>query len=538
MSATPEFAGYRVLASLGHGGMARVFVLKALKEDFVNDADLLAMFVQEARIAARLNHANVVQTYEVGDAGGTPFIAMEFLEGQPLNAIHRRFLSSLPLDLHMRVFADVLSGLHYAHELTDFDGKSMGLVHRDVSPHNIFVTYDGVAKVLDFGIAKVANAPSVTQTGVMKGKIGYMAREQILNHALDRRADVFSVGVMMFEALTGQRLVKPGTADVAALQERLTGNYPSVRQLAKNVPEELIAIADKAMQAEPADRFATAEEMQTAIEDYLRTASNPQPRDLGKLLRERFDVERHALKKTIEDQLAHPSKSIATVAAATVGAESSPVPIAGTSSDTEVIPPPSGARGMQRLVTLLVVAVLAVGGLFVFLRTRGGGASATTSASPVPMPDPVASAPPSAPAPSASAAAAATARIALNVQPKEAQLTLDGEPLAPGDSIVRPIDATPHVLGVSAPGYRPSTQPLVFDKDQTLTIELSLAGKAGSPPAVASPQRGGRGGGPRPPPSPAQPTATTATTAPAAPGTAFPEVGKRNPRPIDTSTPF
>ena len=550
MSTLPEFSGYRVLASLGHGGMARVylassekqpgftklFVLKALKDDFVNDPDLQAMFVQEARIAARLNHANVVQTYEVGEAGNIPFIAMEFLEGQPLNAVQRRFGRALPLDLQMRVFADVLCGLHYAHELTDFDGKSMGLVHRDVSPHNVFVTYDGVAKILDFGIAKVANAPSVTQTGVLKGKVGYMAREQILNLALDRRADVFSVGVMMFEALTGQRLVKPGTADIAALQERVSGSHPSVRELAKDMPEELVAIAEKAMQVDPANRFATAEEMQSALEDYLRTASNPQPRDLGKLVRERFEAERAALKRTIEEQLAHPSKTIAMVAPPIAASEGSPVPTPPSSATIDVIEATAvvPASPKRRLTAVVLVLAVAVAGMFVLLRARGGATAPASPLAPPVMPSALAltSTLDAATGPTAQPPASpATARVSLNVQPKDAQLALDGEPLVSGEPIVRPLDAAPHVLTVSAPGYRLSTQPLVFDRDQTLTIELAFVGKAAPTPA---PRAGGRGPAPHPPP--VAPATTTPTAAP--PGSGFTEVNKRNPRPIDTSTPF
>ncbi|MGH7328606.1 MAG: serine/threonine protein kinase, partial [Polyangiaceae bacterium] len=343
MNAPPDFAGYRVLARLGHGGMAdvylassekqpgftKLFVLKALKEDFKNDPEILAMFVQEAHIAARLNHAHVVQTYEVGTANDLPFIAMEFLDGQALNTVIRRLGTKLPLDMYMRVLSDVLSGLHYAHELVDFDDTPMGIVHRDVSPHNVFVTYDGVVKVLDFGIAKVASAPSITRTGVLKGKVSYMPREQVLNKNVDRRADIFAVGVMMFEVLSGKRMVKPGTPDVTVLQRRMAGEDPAVREAAANAPKELVAIAEKALRPEASERFATAEEMQLAIEEYLRGSSNPQPRDVGRILRDSFGEERANLKKTIEAQLSVPTPAIETIP---LGPVSGSV-VAGTDDD-------------------------------------------------------------------------------------------------------------------------------------------------------------------------------------------------------------
>src|SRR5262249_1019787 len=141
------------------------------------------------------------------------YIAMEYLDGQPLEAILRRArdkteTKTIPIELHLKIIADALAGLHFAHELTDFDGTPLNVVHRDMSPHNVMVTYEGWIKVLEFGIAKAADSSSDTHTGIMKGKCGYMAAEQFGGKQVDRRADVFAVGVMLWQAATGQRLWK------------------------------------------------------------------------------------------------------------------------------------------------------------------------------------------------------------------------------------------------------------------------------------------------------------------------------------------
>src|SRR5512133_824440 len=206
---------YRLLAELGHGGMAQVFlalakgvagfnklvVIKQIHAELAEDPDFVRMFLDEARLAARLNHPNVVQTNEVDHDNKRYFIAMEYLEGQTLNRVFNRMGRDpklLPLGHRLRLVADGLAGLHYAHELKDYDGKALGVVHRDFTPHNIFVTYNGVVKVVDFGIAKALNSSSQTQSGVLKGKVSYMAPEQARGERVDRRADIFSVGMILW----------------------------------------------------------------------------------------------------------------------------------------------------------------------------------------------------------------------------------------------------------------------------------------------------------------------------------------------------
>src|SRR5215468_3006277 len=200
---------YRLIAEIGKGGMADVYlavvqgpagfnklvVIKKTRSELTRDPEFIAMFLDEARLAARLNHPNVVQTHEVGQEGDRYFIAMEYLDGQPLNRIRARAGSSFGVNLQVRVLADVLAGLHHAHELCDFDGTPLGVVHRDATPQNVFVTYDGLIKVVDFGIAKAVDSSAETRTGVVKGKVTYMAPEQAKGDRVDRRADIFAVGV-------------------------------------------------------------------------------------------------------------------------------------------------------------------------------------------------------------------------------------------------------------------------------------------------------------------------------------------------------
>src|SRR4051794_26091703 len=190
------FGKYRLIAELGHGGMADVFlavargpigfnkllVVKRLKANLVDEPEYVAMLGDEARLAARLNHPNVVQTNEVGQEGDQYFIAMEYLDGQPLHRVLTRSEKKerMPLAMHLRIVCDVLSGLHYAHELADFDGSPLNVVHRDVTPQNIFVTYDGQVKLVDFGIAKASGRDGETKTGIVKGKVTYMGPEHAM----------------------------------------------------------------------------------------------------------------------------------------------------------------------------------------------------------------------------------------------------------------------------------------------------------------------------------------------------------------------
>jgi serine/threonine protein kinase len=279
---------YRIIAKLGQGGMATVFlsvvpgpmgvnkllVIKVLRDELSSDADFLSMFLNEARLAARLNHANVVHTYEVGVAGQHHFLAMDYLDGQPLHALLRKASRArMPLDVHVRILADMLAGLDYAHTLKDFDGTPLHVVHRDVSPQNAFVTYDGQVKLVDFGIAKAAGAASTTQSGVFKGKLAYVAPEQAAGDPVDARADLFSVGVMLWEAIAARRFAH-GESQTALLAKRLSGTEPRIRDVVPDADLELADICDRAM-AHDARRTASRPrgELHDALESLLGSRS-------------------------------------------------------------------------------------------------------------------------------------------------------------------------------------------------------------------------------------------------------------------------
>jgi serine/threonine protein kinase len=309
---------YRLIAELGRGGMADVYlalvsgpagfnkliVVKRIREQLADDPDFLSMFLDEARLAARLNHPNVVQTNEVGGDGKQLFIAMEYLEGQGLNRVSSRLGrdGSLTWAMHLRILIEVLAGLHYAHELCDFDGTKLHVVHRDVTPHNVFVSYSGQVKVVDFGIAKALGSVE-TRAGMLKGKASYMAPEQALGEAVDRRADIFSVGVMIWEALVGRKLFREDN-DIANLQKIVNGIIPNPRAEKPEVPAEIADICLKALARRPEQRYATAAELQAALEAALEAAGErPSLRDVGRLVAEHFERERAQINALVESQI-------------------------------------------------------------------------------------------------------------------------------------------------------------------------------------------------------------------------------------------
>src|SRR3954467_6502437 len=273
---------YRLLASLGRGGMAEVFlgaatgpagfnklvVVKKLRDGCADDPSFVSMFLDEARLAARLNHANIVHTYEVDEAEDGYIIVMEYLEGQSIRRLIRALgmrgqLCDPALAAHL--MAEVLHGLHYVHEMRDYDGTPLGIVHRDVSPHNLFITYDGQVKVLDFGVAKATLNVSDTQDGVLKGKFAYMAPEQPTGGVVDRRADIFAAGVVLWELLTGDRLFQGDTA--ATLYQLVNNPISPPSSVSPTVPPELDSIVLQALERSPDARFQTALDMANALSD-------------------------------------------------------------------------------------------------------------------------------------------------------------------------------------------------------------------------------------------------------------------------------
>ncbi|MBI5517207.1 MAG: serine/threonine protein kinase [Deltaproteobacteria bacterium] len=273
---------YELVHEIATGGMATVFLgrargaanferivaLKICHPHLRRDEDFANMFLDEARLAAQIHHPNVVSTVDVGNEEDL-YLVMEYVEGDRLSGLIRSASKKgqrMPLAVTTRVMIDVLSGLHAAHELVDAKGEALHIVHRDVSPQNILVGVNGVAKITDFGIAKAEARATVTREGQVKGKMSYMAPEQLSCRDVDRRADLYAAGVVFWEALTGRRLFRADT-DAETLNMVLHGVVPAPSSVAPEVPPELDAIVVKALQREPGKRFATGAEMADAIEN-------------------------------------------------------------------------------------------------------------------------------------------------------------------------------------------------------------------------------------------------------------------------------
>ena len=304
-----------MLARVGRGGMADVFlgaadgpagvnklvVIKRLHDGFGEDPAYVAMFLDEARLSARMNHPNIVHTFEAERVGQEYIIVMEYLDGQPL----RRLIKALrdrdercPPALAAHLMSEALHGLHYVHEMRDYDGTPLGIVHRDISPQNLFVTYDGQLKVLDFGIAKATLNASDTQDGVVKGKFAYMSPEQANAAPLDRRADVFAAGVVFWELLTGKRLFHGESA--GALKQNLESPIPAPSSVSPGVPKPLDEIVLKALTRDPEARFASALEMNEALAAFMqREGQNIRPHDVAHTMQNLFGDAREEMAKRI-----------------------------------------------------------------------------------------------------------------------------------------------------------------------------------------------------------------------------------------------
>lgn len=299
------FGRYQLLRKIASGGMGQVFlaraagasgfdkllVIKRILPYLAEDEEFLAMFLDEARIAARLNHPNLVQIFELGEALGSTYLAMEYVPGEDLRRLERRALDRekpLPIGLACRIIADAASGLHHAHQARDPQGRPLNLIHRDVSPQNILVGFSGAVKLIDFGVAKAAGSSQKTASGVLKGKYPYLSPEQATGKPLDPRSDQFSLGVTFWELLTGRRLFK-GDNDLATLERVKACEIPPPSELAPQVPEALDALVLRTLAKRPEDRFPDCGAFMLALEDFTLAHKLPaSTAHLGAWLRELY----------------------------------------------------------------------------------------------------------------------------------------------------------------------------------------------------------------------------------------------------------
>ena len=523
------FGKYRLVASVGHGGMPDVYlavaggpagvtklqVLKRLRKNLTEEPEFLAMFLDEARLAARLNHPNVVQTNEVGQVDDDYFIAMEYLDGQPLNRIlHAGRTCPAPPGFYLQIIAEVLSGLHYAHELTDYDGTPLGIVHRDTSPHNIFVTYEGQTKLVDFGIAKALRRTTVTNVGTIKGKFAYMSPEQARCAAIDRRSDVFVMGLVLWEAVAGRRMWK-GLAELETITRIVAGDVPKLAEECPDAPVAITRICDRALAHEPSDRYPTAAAMRRDILDYLDEARlGISSEKISEYLSSVFADKRADMKKTIEQQLSRMAKSAeVTAVSASAAPVSSSLPELGSglaSRDPDLTPSKSRQTALGALSSSAVVEApsaqgkgrsgFAVGGALVLAGALI--AFGTYAALRHRDAEPVAAHSEALAAPAASAAAppASVVKIELRIHadPETARIFLDDAELPENPFTGRfAQDDLTHRLRVEATGYTTRTQIITFAKDAAMDVALAptsapaapivikVAGPSAVAPAVA-----------------------------------------------------
>ncbi len=483
---------HRILLELGQGGMANVYlavargpgefhklvVLKVLRAGFAEEAALSEMARGEAMIAARLNHANVVQTYEVLSEGGRPVIVMEYLEGQSLYSVMRRVKDgSFTLHMRLRVLADALAGLHHAHELTDYDGKPFGIVHRDFTLQNIFVGYDGHVKIIDFGIAKRAGVAHDTSSGSVKGKVRYMPPEQIIGDPpLDRRADIFAAGMLLWELVTGSSPWE-SQPDIVVINRVINGEIPSLQSVAPSAPKEILDICAKAIQVDRDKRYATAAEMEAAIEHVLaKMEPRVLPRDIGQVLMQAFGDVRASTKRIIEEQVARAERG-------------DRAPGLSVPHVADILTP-SGSDPPRRAVTLWrtgLAVTLGLGGvaLFLFLsplRHAPPPPSAATAAAPP-------AAPQSEPPPSLPQAV----EVRASADPPSSVLYFDDEKLQGNPAVVRrPLDGSRHVIRAEAKGYADRSKEVVMDSASDVVITLEKVSKGPTvtalPPAPSPPR--------------------------------------------------
>ena len=334
----PERLGrYDVLLPIASGGMATVYLARAVglggfERDVAlklthfhlrEDPDFVSSLIDEARLAGKIRHPNVVAVLDVGDDPHGVFIVMEYVEGESLASVQRLLRKAserMPIAVTLRVLDDLLLGLHAAHELVDEQGQPLNLVHRDVTPHNVLLGIDGVAKLADFGIAKATSRHGNTATGLIKGKIAYMAPEQAQGHSIDRRVDVWAAGVLAWESLTGSRL-HDGPNDAAILLKIVREAPMRVRAVESSIPPAIDDVIAKALCLDVEERFASADAFAEALVHAAREAgiARAERREvtqfLTPLLEGRLGVRRekarevHTLRQQVEQLVSRESPS-------------------------------------------------------------------------------------------------------------------------------------------------------------------------------------------------------------------------------------
>jgi serine/threonine protein kinase len=317
-----KLGNYELVLRVGRGGMASVWVarergqaskddrlvaIKVMLSELADESEFIKMFLDEVRLVRSIHHPNVVDVYDVGEHEGMMWMSMEWVEGESLHTViaeagKRR---AIPPELAVRIIADAAAGLHAAHELKDLDGSLRGVVHRDISPHNILIGTNGSVKLVDFGVAKaVGRISEATRAGQLKGKFGYMSPEQALGKGVDRRSDIFSLGIVLFELTTSRRLFR-GEHDIETLRLVISGAIPKPTQIDSKYPPELERIVLKALERNVSARYQTAAELEHDLRAYLKAERLIVPQSgvagiLKRVLGERIEQRRKAVRSALK----------------------------------------------------------------------------------------------------------------------------------------------------------------------------------------------------------------------------------------------
>ena len=488
--APQEFGRYYLVDKIAVGGMAEVFkaksyaergfekllVIKRILGHLSDNTEFVDMFIDEAKISVELQHANIVQIYDFGKAGDNYYIAMECVEGKDVKSILRKLAQRrklMPQEYAAFIAHEACKGLDYAHKKTNLSGEPLNIVHRDISPSNVLVSYTGEIKIADFGIAKAQNSVYNTKDGVLKGKFEYMSPEQARGGLVTGQSDVFACGIILHEMLTGRRLFKTDS-DVATLELIKSGKYPTPREVNPTVPAALDAVVMRALSSDPAERFADARAFQVALLEQMY----PQTPDVIR------DHLRLFMEELFADEIAAERERLAAGSRAAEGLRARPKPAPpeswteAPSQQTAVPPPPAPSRA-PLLLAGVAVALLAT--LVASFTLQAPDVRVVEVDRPAPT----------------------TGTLQLVIEPAgaAARVLLDGAEVAQGVSHFTTSDLAPDdglLLRVEAAGYVAHEEALQVVAGERLRLRVVLKPEPVSAPAPRAPEPG-----PAPAPAPA-----------------------------------
>ena len=437
--------------SFSHGGFEKLLVIKRILQHLSDNEEFVDMFIDEAKISVELQHPNIVQIYDFGRIAENYFIAMECVEGKDIKGILRKLAERrvmLPMEYAVYIAHEMCKGLDYAHKRTDMQGTPLGIIHRDVSPSNILVSYSGEVKVADFGIAKAQISVYNTKGGVLKGKFEYMSPEQARGEDLNHQADIFATGIILHEMLTGRRLFK-SDSDIRTLERIKAVDVKPPSDINPSIPKRLDAIVMKALTVDTETRFANARELQTALLEFMYPATPDLTREnLGHFMTELFSQEI----RTERDRL-----ETGTRAAAELQQQAPEIEL---DLDWEESPGSGYTIDIQQSRAPMWVAIAAavlLGALAVWLGLKGSEPQVIERVVEVPTEVP--------------------ATLHLKVSPsKDTTVTIDGKVVGSDSDLIHAelVPDQPFELTVSAPGYVPYTEKYTVSAGERLRLPVTL----------------------------------------------------------------